>query len=222
MARKTETKAVSLANDIRILVDWMHNDILSLSGPDLSERQRLYDFVVEELTKRKLLCPYRISPVCKMLKNHRDNLLAFVGVLDNKFAEIAARFKVPVFLVHALCELQGLDRNEAFYWQRRGLLQNKLKNKFTVIETAVQQAMSETPRASSIVENLNSRLRNYFFLRRHIGNDYLDLLRFFLNHHCFERSERAERIGKSPAELLTGKTHSHWLELLGFERFSRN
>lgn len=222
LARKVETKAVSLANDVRILVDWMHNDILSLSGPDLSERQQLYDFVVEELTKRKLLCPHRISPVCKMLKNHRDNLLAFVGVLDSKFTEIAARFKVPVFLVHALCELQGLDRNEAFYWQRRGLLQNKLKNKFTVIETAVQQAMSETPRASSIVENLNSRLRNYFFLRRHIGNDYLDLLRFFLNHHCFERSERAERIGKSPAELLTGKTHSHWLELLGFERFSRN
>jgi hypothetical protein len=222
LARKVETKAVSLANDVRILVDWMHNDILSLSGPDLSERQQLYDFVVEELTKRKLLCPHRISPVCKMLKNHRVNLLAFAEVLDDKFDEIAARFKVPVFLVHALCELQGLDRNEAFYWQRRGLLQNKLKNKFTVIETAVKQAMSETPRASSIVENLNSRLRNYFFLRRHIGNDYLHLLRFFLNHRRFERSERPERVRKSPVELLTGKRHSHWLELLGFERFSRN
>lgn len=65
-------------------------------------------------------------------------------------------------------------------------------------------------------------LRNYFFLRRHIGNDYLDLLRFFLNHRRFMRSERIERVGKSPAELLTGKQHSHWLELLGFERFSRN
>jgi len=73
-----------------------------------------------------------------------------------------------------------------------------------------------------MVENLNSRLRNYFFLRRHIGNDYLDLLRFFLNHRRFMRSERIERVGKSPVELLTGKQHSHWLELLGFERFSRN
>jgi len=82
--------------------------------------------------------------------------------------------------------------------------------------------MSSTPQATSIVENLNSRLRNYFFLRRHIDNDYLDLLRFFLNHHRFERSERPERIGKSPAELLTAKTHSRWLELPGFERFNRN
>jgi len=222
LARRAEIKAVSLANDVRILVDWMHNDILSLSGPDLSERQRLYDFVVEELTKRKLLCPHRIGPVCKMLKNHRDNLLAFAGVLDDKFAEIAARFNVPVFLIHAVCALEGLDINDAFYWQRRGVLQNKLKNKFNPIEAAVRQAMSTTPRASSIVENLNSRLRNYFFLRRYIGNGYLDLLRFFLNHHRFERSDRTERVGKSPAELLTGRIHSHWLELLGFARFSRN
>jgi hypothetical protein len=27
--------------------------------------------------------------------------------------------------------------------------------------------------------------------------------------------------GKSPAELLSGKTHSYWLELLGFEMFKR-
>ena len=222
LARKAQTKAVSLANDVRILVDWMHKDILSLPGPDLNERKQLYDFVIEEMNKRKSLCEHRIEPVCKMLKNHRDNLLAFAGVLDDKFAQIAEGFDIPVFLVHAVCELAGLDINSAVYWQRRGTVLSKLKDKFNPVEASVTEAMSSTPRASSIVENLNSRLRNYFFLRRHIGNDYLDLLRFFLNHHCFERSERAERVGKSPAELLTGRTHSHWLELLGFERFSRN
>ena len=100
--------------------------------------------------------------------------------------------------------------------------EKKLRGKFHDVETAVCEVLAETPRASSMVENLNSRLRNYFFLRRHIGNDYLDLLRFFLNPRRFIRSERAERVGKSPAELLTGKQHSHWLELLGFARFSRN
>jgi hypothetical protein len=75
---------------------------------------------------------------------------------------------------------------------------------------------------SSVVENLNSRLRNYFFLRRHIGNDYLHLLRLFLNHRRFRRSDRPERIGKSPAELLNALRHPHWLELLGFQRFQQN
>ncbi|MGK7908970.1 MAG: hypothetical protein AB4040_17320 [Synechococcus sp.] len=82
--------------------------------------------------------------------------------------------------------------------------------------------MAQTPRASSLVENLNSRLRNYFFLRRQLGAPYLELLRFFLNHRTFMRSQCPERVGKSPAELMAGQPHPHWLELLGFERFRRN
>jgi len=73
-----------------------------------------------------------------------------------------------------------------------------------------------TVRASSIVENFNSRLRSYFFLRRHLGPDYLKLLQFTLNHRRFLRSEHPERVDKSPAELLTGQPHPHWLDMLGF------
>jgi hypothetical protein len=54
-----------------------------------------------------------------------------------------------------------------------------------------------------------------------LGNDYLALLQFYLNHRRYPRSEQAERVGKSPAELLTGQSHRHWLELLGYTRFSR-
>jgi hypothetical protein len=43
-----------------------------------------------------------------------------------------------------------------------------------------------TVRACSLVENLNSRLRSYFFLRRHLGSDYSALLRFFLNHRSWK------------------------------------
>ena len=75
--------------------------------------------------------------------------------------------------------------------------------------------MAQTPRSSSLVENINSRLRNYFTLRRHLGGSYLGLLRFFLNHRRFMRSRRAERNGKSPRELMTGQGHPHWLTLLG-------
>jgi hypothetical protein len=51
-----------------------------------------------------------------------------------------------------------------------------------------RDAMARTPRSSSLVENLNSRLRNYFTLRCHLGSSYLDLLRFFLNHRRYMRS----------------------------------
>ena len=87
--------------------------------------------------------------------------------------------------------------------------------KFRALVAAVGRAMADTPRSSSLVENLNSRLRTYFTLRRHLGGAYLELLRFFPSHRPFPRSRHAGRQGKSPRELLTGQGHPHWLTLLG-------
>jgi hypothetical protein len=86
---------------------------------------------------------------------------------------------------------------------------------------ALDALAAEAVRASALVENLNGRLRTYFSLRRHLGPEYLDLLRFYLNHRVLERSARPARRGKTPAELLTGAAHPHWLELLGFTRLTR-
>ena len=107
-------------------------------------------------------------------------------------------------------------------WQRDAELHHRLGDRYWGLQEAVAEVASATVRASSVVENLNSRLRGYFFLRRHLGGAYLDLLRFFLNHRRFGRSEHPERVGKSPAELLSGSSHPHWVELLGYQRFERN
>jgi hypothetical protein len=98
--------------------------------------------------------------------------------------------------------------------QRR--LYQEAPQRAEAIEEAVFDMLQGVLRASSAVENINSILRGYFFLRRSIGPRFLKLLQFFLNHRRFRRSERPERVGKSPRELLTGQTHSHWLELLGY------
>ena len=222
ITRQEEEKALTVAADVRILTQWMCQDVLAVAGPGLAERQKLYDFIVMELEQRKQCCSHRLGPVIRMLRNHRENLLAFVDVLQEKLTDIAAHFGVPLTTVQAVCELEGLDRKTALYWQRIAHLQTLLKQKFYGIQQEVLTAMAQTPRASSIVENLNSRLRNYFFLRRHIGHGYLHLLRFFLNHRRFLRSDRPEREAKSPTELLTGQSHPHWLEMLGYTRFHRN
>ena len=63
---------------------------------------------------------------------------------------------------------------------------------------------------------LKSRLRNYFTLRCQLGGEYLGLLQFFLNHDTSLRSRVAEREGKIPKQLMTGKAHPHCLTFLGF------
>ena len=221
-ARRQEEKALSLAADVRVLTEWMEQDVLAVAGPALAEREQLYDFIVTELGRYQDDCPHRIGPLVRMLRNHRRALLAFVEVLQEKLVDVAQRFAVPLATVQGLCEVEALDRRSDLYWQRTAQWQSLLKERWYPIHEAVLEAMAQTPRASSIVENLNSRLRSYFFLRRQIGHGYLDLLRFFLNHRRFLRSDRPERVGQSPAELLTGQRHPHWLEILGYTRFHRN
>ena len=172
LARQAEAQAVALARDVRILADWMQNDVLSLPGADLPTRRELFDFVTEELRRREGLCPHRIGPVRRMLEGRREDLLAFAGIVDERLGEVALRRKAPPRLLHAVCELLGIDPKQPAYWHREAQLRRKLRGRFPAVETDVRHVLAETPRASSIVENINSRLRNYFFLRRHIGNAY--------------------------------------------------
>ncbi len=220
LTRQAETQAHELARDIRTLTQWLRHDVLTLAGPDLTTRQELFDFLVEELARRELEDARRIRPVRVALQNQRDALLAFAGVLDGKLAAIAQTHAIAEPLVREACLLHRLPSTSPAYWQGWNRLRATVGGKFHMLFDAVSRAMAQTPRSSSLVENLNSRLRTYFTLRRHLGNSYLDLLRFFLNHRRFMRSRRTERQGRSPRELMTGQGHPHWLTLLAWDRFS--
>ncbi|MDO9712714.1 hypothetical protein [Paracraurococcus lichenis] len=214
-ARHAEVRASCLARDVRTLVHWLRHDILALAGPGLATRRELFDFIVAELMVREAEDPRRIRPVRVALQNQRDHLLAFAGLLDAELAAIARAHAVPEPVVREACILHRLPTTSPAYWQEWSDLRARMGGKFHILFDAVCRAMDSTPRSSSLVENLNSRLRTYFTLRRHLGGSYLDLLRFFLNHRRFLRSRHAERQGKSPRELMTGQDHPHWLTLLG-------
>jgi hypothetical protein len=198
------------------------HDILALAGPALTTRQELFDFVDAELARREPEGVRRIRPLRVALQNQRDDLLAFAGVLDKKLVHIAQTHETSEDLVREACVLHRLPSTSTAFWQGWNRLRAKMGDraregggKFHTLFDAVSRVMAQTPRSSSLVENLNSRLRNYFTLRRHLGNSYLDLLRFFLNHRRFMRSRCAQRQGKSPREVMTGQGHPHWLTLLG-------
>ena len=221
LARQHEVSAISLARDVKTLIGWLNQDVLELAGPALAERQKLYNFIVAELQLREGMGGKKVRVLRKALQNQRDDILGFAQVLDDKLSDIAQQLRTPLHLVREMCLLFRKQPTSNAYWQAWNQPQQKLSGQFHPLYEAVQEAMKQTPRASSMVENLNSRLRNCFFLRKQLGPDYLNLLKFFLNHRQFMRSECEERVGKSPTELMTGESHPHWLELLGFERFQQ-
>lgn len=219
-ARQAEVQARHLATDVKTLTGWLGHDVLSLAGPQLKERRDLFDFIVEQLRLREALAAHRIRPLRVALQRQRDDVLGFARVLDGKLAAIAQRRQTPLYWVQQVCRLHRKKPTSTAFWQRWNELHARLGAGFVAVVADVRAAMDDTPRSSSMVENLNSRLRRYFFLRRHLGDAYLSLLQFFLNHRVFMRSRRTERVGKSPKQLLTGQAHPHWLELLGFERLA--
>jgi hypothetical protein len=217
-ARQAELQARQLAADVTTLSGWLGHDVLSLAGPHLEERRDLFDFIVTQLRLREPLAPHRIRPLRVALQRQRDDVLGFARVLDGKLASIAQRRRLPLYWVRQICQLHRKKPTSTAYWQRWNELHAQLGAGFMAVVADVREALDNTPRSSSMVENLNSRLRRYFFLRHHLGDAYLSLLQFFLNHRVFMRSRRAARVGKTPKQMLTDQAHPHWLELLGFER----
>jgi hypothetical protein len=170
-----------------------------LAGPDLATRRELFDFIVAELAAREPEDRRRIHPVRVALQNQRDQLLAFAGVLDAKLAAIARAHATAERLVREACVLHGLPTTSPAYWQGWNRLRAQLGGTFHALFAAVSRSMADTPRSSSLVENLNSRLRSYFTLRRHLGGSYLDLLRFFLNHPPLPAQPARRAPGQEPA-----------------------
>ena len=221
-AAAEQAKAIALADDVAVLARWLGADVFAVSALPYADRCALFDFIVAQLQVRAPLCPHRIGPVCTLLQNHRDQLLAFALQLDRDLTDLAADFEVPVAIVRELLDLQTLDKRQPLRWQNEATLRERLRGRFHPLEQAVRALSQQVVRASSIIENINSRLRNYFFLRRELGSGYLELLQFFLNQRRFLRSEHPERMDRSPAELLTGQPHPHWLEMLDYRRSCRN
>jgi hypothetical protein len=221
LAEEKSKKILDLLDDLSTLYRWLKNDILSLVGPCYEDRKELLKFVVEQLSLREDLYSNRVKTVRRYLENHMENLLAFVPLMENYFHEISSEFEVSLSDVLEVYQLKGLPSSSQERWNKYNVLRTQLGEKFYWIESLIDEVLKTTVRANSLIENLNSRLRTYFTLRKELGNEYLEILQFFLNHRRFIRSQRSERVGKSPTELLTGKKHKHWLEMLGFKLFER-
>jgi hypothetical protein len=220
-ARAACDAAVTLADDVRLLGEWLCHDVLAVAGPCHADRLILYDFILAELRARVPSCAHRLGPIYRALKNRRDDLLAFARALDEGLGRIAEAWGVAPDCLRRLLHARRRDERDPRRWAEESAVRHRLRGRFHPMCRAIDALAAGTVRASSLVENLNGRLRTYFGLRRHLGADYLELLRFYLNHRVLQRSERPERRGRTPAELLTGAAHGHWLELLGFTRFAR-
>ena len=118
LAEQREQALIALAQDIKTLLGWFSHDVMALAGPALAVRRELFDFIVSELKQREDERYPAIRKLRKALRNQRDQLLAFAHVVDQKLADIADGFQLPLQAVREVCLLHRKHETSDAYWIR--------------------------------------------------------------------------------------------------------
>jgi hypothetical protein len=220
-AQEKHDDALALYQSVATLCSWMQHDILVVAGDDYITRLDLLNFIIVEFEKLEPQMLHRIQPARKTLQNNAEKLLGFLKDLENDLVAYADEIGCDVYWLWKICYAQKYSKDHAKHHQFLIEVKSRLKHHFYRIEQTVIAIMDDIEKASSVVENLNGRIRKFLINHIHVNQKSLDLLRFILNHREFERSRCQHRQGKSPAEVLHGQAHAHWLELLGYKLFNQ-
>ncbi|MDJ0589697.1 MAG: hypothetical protein QNJ72_06825 [Pleurocapsa sp. MO_226.B13] len=143
-ASQNEARLLELATDIQILLYWLRIDILSLAGPEWSERLELIDFIIKELELREDQAHKGIKALRVALSNQKSDLLAFAQILDQKLASIAHKFQISLEQVRSVCLLMKKSLSTNVYWQKWNQLYKQLSDKFLPVKEAIEEAMKST------------------------------------------------------------------------------
>ena len=203
------------------LLTWMQYDVLQLPAANPSDRSDLFEFIIDELQLVAKEHPHRISDLITTFKNQKTSLLDVAESLNTQFQAIAETHKVPLDTVWRICYLARFDFTSRAYNLQSLELDAQLGDTFDLIEDEVLHCIATTYRTSSVIENLNSRLRPYIDARKGFKSNRYSFIQFMLNHLPFQRSANPNHKGKSPAEIFTGNELPEWTELLGLKRFKR-
>ena len=220
-AQQKYNKALALYQCIATLDSWFQHDILTVAGYDYQTRYDLLQFIATELELVEKRMAHRIQPVRKTLQKNADKILGFVKNLETELVAYAELLGCDVYWLWKLCYAQRYDKNASSYYQYIHPIMKRLKHQFYDIENTVITIMHDIEKASSVVENLNGRIRKFLMNHIHVSQDVLDLLRLIINHREFERSRCQHRHRKSPAQVLYEHEHPHWLEMLGYKLFKQ-
>ena len=221
VAREKERRLSELASALRTLREWLRHDILAIAGPSHKVRLELLHFVIDELRAREAKNG-KVASLRQKIENAKMEVLGFVKTLDGKLRTAAAEHDLSLDLLERIAIMLSRSHSDPHRYEIEAELRSALRGRFHLAVSLVTDSLASTPRASSLVESVNSRLRSYFFLRRAVGHGYLDLLQFYLNHRVLTRSDREHRVGKTPREILTGVEHENWLDVLGFPKVKRS
>ena len=197
-----------------ILFSWL-KQLLGFSGYCISETMGLITFVLEEMEKVSSKFPGIIKEAEKIRKI-LPSLLSFISRLEKSFESCAELHGIPLEAFRAMYRQLAYSTQSVEYFEIEYALWDMLKDNYNMARTLFAQQLKTVKKASSLVENLNGRIRKYMDVKRVVPTGFFVLMKVYFNMRRYRRSRYPGRVGKSPLELLTGESHADFLDALGY------
>lgn len=206
---------LTLSDTLKTLKE-MVRELLDFTGYSRRETESLLRWIVDEMKAAVMICkPLKCISVHKLLhaistfEGRISKSLSFIDYLMISFDNTAEQFGVnpeAVRLVYRIRNVIPFSQEYMFMHRRIQRLLHNSTVSFDSLVQAVNSIVNASKKASSMIENVNSRLRTALNDSRGMSVYYLALLIMYLNTKDLRRSEIGERKGKSPYEMLTGET----------------
>ena len=206
--------AIETYDVLSILFEWF-KELLGFSGYNLEDTTNLIEFILQEMEKVAKDNP-GIQKECEKVRKILPHLLLFIDRLEEEMRQRAEELGIPYEAFELMYRQRSFGTDSQEYQHMEYQIVMMLMERYDEIRAEFQKILSEIKKASSLVENLNGRIRRYINLKRVVPTRFFVLLKVYFNTRRYRRSRVKERVGKSPLELLTGKEQPDFYEILGF------
>ena len=200
------------ADTLQILFSWLR-EYVGFSGYGYSKSLKLCNWLLDEML---LLYPehQKFVAAVETFRKRLPNLLMFLQRLKMDMEQLANSFKTDAHAFMLLYNQSAYPHDSPEYSAIETRLYRIFNNRLPDARIALNEILQETYRASSMIENVNGRLRAFINLKREVPDYCLLLIKVFFNTKKATRSRNKQWIKTSAVDRLTGISNPEFLDIV--------
>ena len=205
--------AMERCDTLLILYQWLR-EMTGYQGYGYPDAVSLCDWILEQMEEAAGESAGRLRKALSKARRNLPDVLIYLKRAEEALEVYALEHGYPPEAFALMYKMSGYSPISPQYRAADKRVRHLLKKAYGNCYLKVQEILKGIKRASSLVENLNGRLRPYMNLKRMVPKKFLTLLKVYFNTKKYRRSRKAERVGKSPLELLTGQKHEDFYDIV--------
>ena len=209
---ETIDSTLQATDEVMILFGWLR-EYTAFSGYGYAKSFELCNWILDEMAMR-FPSREKYQKSVRAFRKSLPRLLSFLHRLCRKMATEAPMFHVSAHDFMLLYNQRACPYTSPEYEFMDQRLFTRFGKLLPDASEALDRMIASSHRASSMIENLNGRIRSFVDLKREIPEQFLILIKVFFNTKKPFRSRHSGWKNTSALERLTGKQYPEFLDLV--------